>query len=163
MDKDIMDRLLMDRALGVLDPDVEALLEYYLARHPDAADCDRKTAELVSLSREVLRADGEREALPACPSVPRRRMVLLQPLGIAAALAVCFLIGQQFAAVPPSGEVASTAVPVSSRMDDVIAPSTGIWSLRREAAPARRTERLTRWKWASPVRQPKVCKQGDEL
>ena len=55
MKPDILERLLMDRALGRLDPDAEVLLAGYLANDPAAATQARELHETVSLATEVMR------------------------------------------------------------------------------------------------------------
>jgi anti-sigma factor RsiW len=55
MKPDILERLLMDRALGRLDPDAEVLLADYLANDPAAATQARELQETVHLATEVLR------------------------------------------------------------------------------------------------------------
>ena len=159
MDKEILDRLLMDRALGALEPDVEALLEHYLAQHPDDSVRCRETEDLVSLSRDLLRSTPP-QSLPAMTSVPLRRMKRLQPLGIAAALLVCFMMGRKFAGVQLDPVVPHPVVAVSG-LEHPKESLSGIWSLRRETVQVRRPERSSRWKWTSPVRQPELLKQGE--
>ena len=55
MKPDILERLLMDRALGRLDPDAEVLLADYLANDPAAATQARELQETVRLATEVMR------------------------------------------------------------------------------------------------------------
>jgi hypothetical protein len=92
--------------------------------------------------------------------VPRRRIRLLQPLGIAAALIVCFMLGRQFAGIHSEPVVPRPVVAVSGS-DYPKRPPSGIWSFRREPVPVGRPERTSRWKWTSPVRQPELLKQGE--
>lgn len=54
MKPDILERLLMDRALGHLDPDTEVLLTDYLANDPAAATQARELQETVRLATEVM-------------------------------------------------------------------------------------------------------------
>ena len=55
MKPDILERLLMDRALGSLNPDAEVLLADYLANDPSAATQARELQETVQLATEVMR------------------------------------------------------------------------------------------------------------
>jgi anti-sigma factor RsiW len=55
MKPDILERLLMDRALGRLDPDTELLLADYLANDPSAATQALELQETVRLATEVMR------------------------------------------------------------------------------------------------------------
>lgn len=54
MKPDILERLLMDHALGSLNPDAEALLADYLANDPAAAAQARELQETVQLATAVL-------------------------------------------------------------------------------------------------------------
>lgn len=54
MKPDILERLMMDNALGRLDPDTEVLLADYLADDPAAATQARELQETVQLATEVL-------------------------------------------------------------------------------------------------------------
>ena len=54
MKPDILERLMMDRALGRLDPDAEVLLADYLANDPAAATQARELQEIVRLATKVL-------------------------------------------------------------------------------------------------------------
>jgi anti-sigma factor RsiW len=54
MKPDILERLMMDNALGRLDPDVEVLLADYLTNDPVAAMQARELQETVQLATEVL-------------------------------------------------------------------------------------------------------------
>jgi anti-sigma factor RsiW len=54
MKPDILERLLMDLALGQLNPDTEALLSDYLANDPAAATQARELQETVQLATAVL-------------------------------------------------------------------------------------------------------------
>jgi anti-sigma factor RsiW len=54
MKPDILERLLMDRALGRLDPDTEVLLADYLTNDPSAATQARELQETVRLATEVM-------------------------------------------------------------------------------------------------------------
>jgi hypothetical protein len=55
MKPDILERLLMDRALGSLNPDAEVLLTDYLANDLAAAMQARELQETVQLATEVMR------------------------------------------------------------------------------------------------------------
>lgn len=55
MNSDVLERLLMDQALGQLDPDVEALLADHLARDPAAATQAHGLQKVVHLATEAVR------------------------------------------------------------------------------------------------------------
>jgi len=67
MNPDLLERLALDRALGHLSPDVEALLDEVLAANPDAARMARDFRETVQLAAAVLPKPARGESLP-----PRR-------------------------------------------------------------------------------------------
>lgn len=163
MDHDALDRLLMDRAVGELNADVEALLDEYLERHPATQEHYLETVETVKLSRSLLRSE-DREGLPAFQVsrefvVSRRRMTTLQTVGMAASLLICFFMGRQFA--ENKKPIVRTPV-VAQHMRERSESTTGIWSLSRfrtDSKPIRESN----WKWSSPVQQPKPLNQGELL
>jgi anti-sigma factor RsiW len=64
MKPDILERLLMDRALGRLDPDTEVLLTDYLANDPTAAAQARALQETVQLATAVMRRPASIVEMP---------------------------------------------------------------------------------------------------
>jgi anti-sigma factor RsiW len=64
MKPDILERLLMDRALGRLDPDAEVLLTDYLNNDPAAATQARELEETVRLATEILRSPAPVVEMP---------------------------------------------------------------------------------------------------
>jgi len=64
MKPDILERLLMDRALGRLDPDTEVLLADYLANDPAAEARARELQETVHLATEVMRRPAPAIEMP---------------------------------------------------------------------------------------------------
>jgi anti-sigma factor RsiW len=56
MKPDVLERLLMDRALGRLEPDVEALLADFLADNPTATAQAQELQDAVHLATEVVRS-----------------------------------------------------------------------------------------------------------
>ncbi len=89
MKPDILERLLMDHALGRLDPDAEVLLTDYLANDPAAATEARELQETVQLATEVMRRHAPVVEMPTQihQLVWRRRTERLL------ALAASFVIG----------------------------------------------------------------------
>jgi len=164
MDNEILDRLLIDRAVGALDPDVETLLDDYLARNREIEERFLETAEVVKLSRTLLRSEGN-ATLPAF-QVPhefrssRRRILPLQIVGAAAALLVSFFLGRQYPdnELPQSRQSIAVSVPVETHP-----PSEGMWTITRTRLSPKRPIRTTYWKWTSPVRQPEAVNQGEVL
>jgi anti-sigma factor RsiW len=64
MKSDVLERLLMDRALGQLGPDVEALLADYLANNPAAAAQAQELQDVVDAATEAVRPTAPALELP---------------------------------------------------------------------------------------------------
>ncbi|MBN2685505.1 MAG: hypothetical protein JXR40_09525 [Pontiellaceae bacterium] len=162
MNEDILDRLMMDHALGTLEPDVEALLNDYLSKHADMRSQSSSTQEVVQLTKELLRTEesavGHVIREPHCRKVLLRRLILLPAIGVAAALMIIFTSMQDNSEHPPTKKKQTVAA-VVPRVE-TSAVGSGIWSTaeRLETPKPRRTSRL---KWTSPVRQPQLINQGE--
>lgn len=89
MKPDVIERLLMDRALGHLDPDVDALLSDYLANDASAATQARELQSLVYLASAAVR----QPAPVAAPPSQIHRLVWRHRAEQALALAASFVIG----------------------------------------------------------------------
>jgi hypothetical protein len=161
---DVLDRLLMDRALGVLAPDVETLLGAYLEREPDAARRVAEYADATGLAGRLLKVGGAKP-LPPFPEaklreaeVARRRRRIVRQV---ASLAACVLVGVWAGAwwggtagVEPAPGPRTTnpvVVDAGSSGDDA-----GFWSLERlsETVQQKKRTRPVLFKWDSPMRKP---------
>ena len=89
MKPDVLERLLMDSALGRLDPDVEALLADHLAGDPAAATQARELQSVVRLATEAVRAPTPAVELPS----QIHRLVWRHRVEQALALAASFVVG----------------------------------------------------------------------
>jgi anti-sigma factor RsiW len=89
MKPDILERLLMDRALKRLDPDAEVLLADYLANDPAAAAQARELQETVHLATEVVRRPAPIVEMPN----QIHRLVWRHRAEQAFALAASFVVG----------------------------------------------------------------------
>ncbi|MBN2702643.1 MAG: hypothetical protein JXR23_00390 [Pontiellaceae bacterium] len=171
MNEDILGRLMMDHALGTLEPDVEALLNDYLSKHADMQSQSSSMQEVVQLTKELLRTEegavGHVFREPHSRKVLPRRLILLPVIGAAAALMIIFTSMQDNSELPPTKKKQTVAA-VVPRIE-TSAVGSGIWSTaqRWETPKPRRTSRL---KWTSPVRQPEwidlsdgVSRQNDFL
>ena len=161
MDKETLDRLLIDRALGALEPDVKELLDAYLQQAGVSADPYSETEDVVRLSRNLLKTEGE-AVLPAFrgPKSVRnrqRQFVILQTTGIAAMLLIGFFIGRGRVADNEPVSKCPVVVSVASAPSD-----SGIWSINRFRKLSTSNRRST-WKWTSPVRQPEPVNPGEIL
>lgn len=89
MKPDVIERLLLDRALGRLDPDVDALLADYLANDASAATQARQLQDVVHLASEAVRQPG----LAIEPPNQIHRLIWRHRAEQALALAASFVIG----------------------------------------------------------------------
>jgi anti-sigma factor RsiW len=126
MKPDILERLLMDRALGHLDPDAEVLLADYLVNDPAAATQARDLQETVRLATEVMRRPAPVVEMPTQihQLVWRRRTERML------ALAASFVVGAGLTALlihetylPIGAVVASRPATTGSPKVAVLRPS----------------------------------------
>ena len=138
MKPDVIERLLLDRALGRLDPDVDALLADYLVKDASAATQAQELQEVVHLASEAVR----QPALAVEPPNPIRRLVWRHRAEQALALAASFVIGVGITAL---------ALRANLRREDgsvLLAPSiqnVSTPSLRRDALVKSKIESLPFW------------------
>jgi anti-sigma factor RsiW len=117
MKPDILERLMMDSALGRLDPDAAVLLADYLANDPTAATQARELLETVHLATEVMRRPAPIVEMPT----QIHRLVWRHRAEQMLALAVSFVIGVGLTALvihatylPIGAVVASRPAPAGS-------------------------------------------------
>jgi hypothetical protein len=165
MEAEVLERLLMDRALGGLSPDVEALLTAHLAQDADAADRAREFDAAATAARQVLQSGGPL-TLPRFPAArirglehTRRQLVLVRNVaGIAASVIVGIGLGVAFfrgsAAAPESVRAPIAVVSTAGSA----APRGEFWSAERLYEKSRRTEHLdaVRLIWDSAVSTPRL-------
>ena len=178
MNAEALEKLLIDRALGVLSPETEALLAEYLSRDADAAGLAGEIAETARLATETLRSE------PRTPPPPlswrevqraegsRRRRQRLRGVAV---IAAALLLGTGFGALAfrgPSGSVVPPRSAVVARTPaephvPTEAPARSdpspFWSLAglRQRAPAARPTRSIGLVWTSPVRKPRLEVRND--
>ena len=134
MKSDVTERLLLDRALGRLDPDVDALLADYLTNDPSAATQSRELQDVVHLASEAIR-----QPLPAV--VPPNRihqLVWRHRAEQALALAASFVIGVGITALALRANLRhednTVSLAASPRLDAVVKSkidSLPFWSNQR--------------------------------
>jgi hypothetical protein len=103
LERERIERLAIDQALGALDEDVDALLAVYLERDPDAARLAAAFIDTTLLTRRALvqgerRADPHATPLPPFPADRLRastpgRTRLMRLTRAAAVMAACLLMG----------------------------------------------------------------------
>jgi anti-sigma factor RsiW len=129
MERDVLERLITDRALGGLSGDVEKLLEAYLAREPAHVRMVEETMQTVELARHAMRGPLP-SSMPAFPvagfaQIERWRRRVRQ-VGLVAGLAACvvlsFWIGR-FSIVRQAATPSTIAVP-TVKSDSTSSPPT---------------------------------------
>lgn len=161
MDREVLERLLMDRALGALAPDVVAVLDAYVAMDAAAAARAREFDAAALAARQVLGlAMAEVPPFPAARLAridrTRRQLVLIRNVaGLAAAIVLGMVVGAW--GFKPAAPVAGpTVVLVAPRTAE--AESGGFWSRERwlAAAQAARPSGHAALIWKSPVERPRL-------
>jgi hypothetical protein len=165
MEVEILERLLMDRALGGLSPDVEALLAAHLAHNAGAAGRAREFEAAAIAARQVLNSGGPL-ALPHFPAAQirglertRRQLVLVRNVaGIAASVIVGIGLGVAFFRGPAARpETVPTPIAIVATAGPA-APRGEFWSAQRLYEKSRRTEHpdAVRLIWDSAVSTPRL-------
>jgi len=134
MKPDVLERLLMDRALGRLEPDVEALLADFLADNPAATAEAHELQDAIQLATEVIRSPV------AVAEMPNQihRFIWRHRAEQALAIAASFVIGVGITAVALRANI--------KRKDDTAsAQNLSTPSVHREAAMTRKIESLPFW------------------
>lgn len=144
IDQAALEKVLIDRALGVLSPEVEELLRAYLARDPEAATLARRLNETVDLAKRALQTEPD-APLPPFPTARmrraqgnrRRRQRLVAAVGLAVSMLVGLGIGALWFRHGPTPGVGTTPVVQVEAVpgaDPLPAPprevqESGFWSL----------------------------------
>lgn len=146
MKPEMLDPLLLDRALGELSPEVAALLDEHLAQNPAAARRASEFSSSIPLARAAVATP------PATPrpldvarlqsaSAARGNIRPMELLRLAACLALGLTLGWLARPTPPAPAPIAVAAltPVTARPTD---PPTQFWSVARFAPEARRPQGL---------------------
>jgi anti-sigma factor RsiW len=174
--RETLEALLIDRAVGELAPDVEALLTAYLNQDPAAAQAARQVEETMDLARQVV-ALPRTENLPEPRFQPARWRAWVLPAwhqlfhryGWAAGIAAGLAVGGWLAALQwrqHDARVAATRM-VRQRTAAVVATvtspapapaATTFWTARpwlqkREPVAAKSQYSLV---WDSPAKKPRI-------
>ncbi len=169
MNAETVERLLIDRSLGLLPQDVEALLDAHLAIDPDAARQAAEFDQTAALVRRAL-AGGTAGELPPFPAEQLRRegrslqrwIWTRNISAVAATLVLGFCLGaalfRNAAEMAPNGTPPAVGLARIADAPKASPGASGMWSARRmieraSRAPAKRPARLI---WDSPVRKPRL-------
>ena len=166
IDREILERLLIDRALRELSPDAQALLEDYLAREPEASEEAEEIARTVDAARCALARSEEVNSHSLPPLLLGKRGGILWRVGArAAVLAACLLIGvgvglwfsQSKQVIETQVEIAWVGAEEESDGTEE-ANRSEIWSARRFYEAASRPARTKRARliWDSPTKMPRL-------
>lgn len=165
MNNETLDALLIDRSLGALPPDTEALLDAFLEQNPSSAKRQELTCDIVGLARQSFRNE-ELVPLPefrAPQWVHRRkqRHYTLQITGMAATLAIGLGLGLHLSHARPSER--TTSPPIAMTIIRKSSPEVphGIWSAKHKRAERNNSSRSA-LKWTSPIRKPELITQGEQ-
>jgi hypothetical protein len=165
MTPETLERLLLDRALGILPPDTDELLAAYLSRDATAASRGREYAAVTAGARQVLRGDPA-AALPPFPVArigqARRTQRSLRMVRSVAGLAAAVLCGVgvgTWGLSRTTDEVrpaSSPAVQYASAKSAVPDAAASFWSAARLCAAAQVAKPAGpgRLVWYSPISKP---------
>lgn len=169
MSPETIERLILDKALGALPADCQALLEAYLESRPSEMASCRSTEDLLGRVR-IAMTDGVAQPLP---SFPAGRLSRVRRIGLTgrvamsvAAVAACVLLGfglhaMVFPDMPLRPDVPKAVLVVQV---DAVRPAQahrdgdGFWSGRRLSEQATEAPQPTPSPliWGSPARTPRL-------
>ncbi len=171
MDRETLQRLKLDQALGVLSPDCEALLTAFIRERPADASDLQEMEKTVRLARRVLR-DETPTRLPEFPAERLRRAArsewrrktMRNLTGIAASMLIGFgLRAAWFPATEASRSGKSVPVVAQGRFEfegKADSHEAGFWSAHRlheqRAAVQPSQHPPRRLIWRSPVEIPEI-------
>jgi anti-sigma factor RsiW len=138
MKPDVLERLLMDRALGRLEPDVETLLADFLAANPAATAQAQELQDAVQLATEVVRSPVPVAEMPN----QIQRFLWRHRAEQVLALAASFVVGVGITALALRANLRreDSAVLLAPSIQNVSTPS-----LHRDAIVKSKIESLPFW------------------
>ncbi len=168
MKSEMLETLLLDRALGELSPEVAALLDAHLAQNPDAARRAAELAGTLQLARAATAAPvasaphpldvGRLRRAQRTQRSAARRVEIFR---LAACLALGLGLGWLAHAPQPRLEIAA-ATPHRATPLPAVSPA-GFWSVARIVAEEQarrgtndRNETRYALRWESPTKQPRL-------
>lgn len=170
MNAETIERLLIDRSVGMLTNDVETLLEAHLAVDAAAAALAAEFDQTAALARRALAGEAAVE-LPPFPAERLRSegrslrgwIWTRNISAVAATLVIGVGLGAGMFGAPPSALNKGSASTGSNTVEIAETPpassgSAGMWSTRRliERATREPEKSASRLIWDSPVRKPRL-------
>jgi anti-sigma factor RsiW len=170
MTRETLERLLTDRALGALDPDVAALLDAHLAVDADAAALAARTDATVALAQRALGAQPAarppgfpRAELSRRAARARRWRVARGVVAAAAMVGLGVLAGRWTLVGSDAAPAVRSAAPqpvAHAVLEPLGTPADANTSVLRKSMMEwqRRANRAAtpRWNWISPAKLPSV-------
>jgi len=160
MNEDVLERLLIDRALGALEPDVMVLLDGFLSGAPQAA---REAQELQTLVTSA--AEAVREPVRT-PALPQLRRTVFRPLWTSQWLAqtAAFLAGAVLTALllPSRSAPSAPPAPESVQADT----GTRLFAAPASVSPRNSSGPLSFWsnqRVYALFASPKMVSNSDQL
>jgi len=152
MEREIIERLAMDAALGELNEDAAALLDAYLTEHPEMRQWAQQMTAVCTRTQEAISEKTQPKEPPA-PIARHLRIHWAAPLRWAAVVAVSFAVGAGVSRqLKPEPVVSRPTVAVATARDagprswqEVLTDSSGgFWQAKAAALWQSKPQRTTR-------------------
>jgi hypothetical protein len=165
MDQETRERLMIDDALGVLEPDVQVLLGAYLAATGVGEKERQEWRELAAAARKAMPPDVEEEILPpfSAPRVNHWGLWRVTQMAVAAVTLVIFGFGLgHWRGREPERTALVAQTPVTVAAEPIA--SFGVhdfWSTQRFLAGAMEVKHADRpaWHWNFSTQSPETGEQ----
>jgi len=170
LDSETLERILLDRSVGELSPDVEALLFAFLADNPQMAQMAKQADQTANMAHRALRLDHADKVADLPPpaflhkrSTRKRRRLLpaLQTLAVAAVIVMAFWLGRQ-TTPQPLHRPTLVQSRVDQHLETPVDSQGGFWSVARlqRAYSSRPSSNHRMIQWPAPLRRPRFGGQS---
>lgn len=170
LNPETLERILFDKSLGELPPDVEALLKAYLQDQPQAVHLAEETERTVNMARSALYSGPQTTptdlpppsflragALADRPKRKPHRWLRLIPAA-AAMIVLAFWLGTQYSAAPVAQQPTHQIADARPKPRITTTTSGGFWSvarLHRSISQSNAKNHAT-IRWPGPLRRPRI-------